>query len=55
MKRRTPASSSATMSSPTPPVERAATATARPSGSVMPTISAASMIAVAPSGAATMP
>ena len=55
MKRRTPVSSSARIMAPMPSVERAVTSVAMPPGSVMPTISAASMIAVAPSGAATMP
>jgi hypothetical protein len=55
MNRRTPESRSAPINSPTPLVERAVTSTAMPSASVMPTISAASMIAVLPSRASTTP
>ena len=45
-KRRTPASSSARIASPMPRVLRASTGTPIPTGSVMPTISAVSMIAL---------
>ena len=55
MKRRTPRSSSAATSSPTPRVERSATGVAIARASVMPTTCATSMTAVGPSGVAMTP